>query len=339
MNTNNNLLSVCCLGYNHAKFIKENIQALWNSSYKDIEIIVVDDGSKDESGKILKELQEKSPVPMKVILQKNSGNVPQNFNKAWHLAKGKYITFMALDDVLISDKIAYAIEFLKSNKNLAFVATAVIDAIDSKGQPCPEKVPTMKLNAIKKPTVDDLLELEYSEFHTFYIQGTFFKKEIIDAVHGFDEDITGDDIVIRTKVFNYIKKHPQWSFKVLSEPLCLYRQHDSNVHSNSLRMLKIVTEYLERYWSDKPNPPILATWVVRSLRSIPKKQWIEFFTMNERAKSCWQEKEVLDLLDKPENQDKIILKIPFILTLFRRKNYVKRIRKWGIRFLGMEFYI
>ena len=267
--TENNLLSICCLGYNHAPFIEANIRAIWDSGCKDIEIIAVDDGSKDNSGEILKKLQKQSPIPMKVLLQENTGNIAHNFNVAWHEAKGKYITFMALDDVLQSDKIAEAINYLEQDEKCAFVASSVITGIDNDGNIC-NNIPSLKLNFLKNPIIDDLLELEYLEFGAFYLQGSFFRKDIVDAVGGFDEDMLGDDIVLRTKVFRYIKQHPELSFKILTCPLCSYRQHDGNIHSNHMRQIKIVTQYLGRYWPDKPIPQILLTWAKSSCQ-----HWLE----------------------------------------------------------------
>lgn len=48
------LLSICCLGYNHANFLQENLDSIVRINYKNIEVIVVDDGSADNSAGILK---------------------------------------------------------------------------------------------------------------------------------------------------------------------------------------------------------------------------------------------------------------------------------------------
>lgn len=337
MSGSNDLLSVCCLGYNHGKFITDNIEAIWNSDYKDVEIIVVDDGSKDNSGEILKDLQAKSPLPMKVILQENTGNIGYNFNVALRQAKGKYITFIALDDMLKSDAITKVMDILKSNEKMAFVASSVIEGINDFGKKC-DNVPPLKLNSISHPTVNDLLELEYAEFGGFYIQGTFFRKEVIDVVGGFDEDMTGDDIILRTKVLKYMEQNPRWTFKILAEPLCSYRKHDSNIHYNSLRQVKIVSEYLERYWPDRVNPKIFVQWVHNTLSQMPKSRWVELFGINKRALSCLAEPNILDLLTKPENQEKIILKIPLIITVKRIRNYIKKEKQIVISIFGKEFY-
>jgi len=178
MSSVKNLLSICCLGYNHEPFIKDNIEAIWNSNYNNIEIIVVDDGSKDNSSNMLRDLQKVSPYPMTVILQKNTGNVGQNFNKALNKAEGEFILFMSLDDVLCSDRIKYCIDKLIENPNLCFVASSKVSAIDQSGKSI-YTVPDLKLDKLQHPTIDDLLDLEYSEFESFYVQGSFFRKDIL----------------------------------------------------------------------------------------------------------------------------------------------------------------
>ena len=66
---NNPLISVCCVSYNHEKFITKCLESIWNQDYKNIEIIVVDDGSSDNSVNILENLKSKSPFPMTILTQ------------------------------------------------------------------------------------------------------------------------------------------------------------------------------------------------------------------------------------------------------------------------------
>ena len=77
------LISVCVLVYNHEKFIQENITAIINQSHKNIELIILDDGSTDDSLKILKELTKDIKVKCILMSQKNNGPyfVGKNFNK------------------------------------------------------------------------------------------------------------------------------------------------------------------------------------------------------------------------------------------------------------------
>lgn len=323
MNTNNDdLLSICLLGYKHATFIKDNIEAIWNSDYKNIEIIVVDDGSPDNSGEILQELAAKSPCPMNVILQENTGNIGHNFNVAWKKAKGKYITFMSLDDVLNSNTIVKVMDLLNSDKKVAFVASSIIQGIDDCGRLC-NNIPPLKLNSLSQPNINDLLELEYNEFGAFYIQGAFFRKEIVDAVNGFDEDMTGDDIILRTKVFKFMMQNPEWTFKILSEPLCFYRQHDSNVHLNSFRQIKIVSEYLERYWPNREYPEIFVAWTLGAIKKLTFSESLCFFSMNAKTASLLKNSKIQKNLIKKMQYEKNWLKYIFQKNKLKDKRVIK----------------
>ena len=100
---NNPLLSVCCVSYNHEKFIPKCLESIWNQDYKNIEIVVVDDGSSDNSVNILENLKSKSPFPMTILTQQNTGNIGKNFNRAINSAKGKFIAFISCDDFFYED--------------------------------------------------------------------------------------------------------------------------------------------------------------------------------------------------------------------------------------------
>lgn len=277
------MLSVCCVGYNHARFIEFNIQSLLAAKVPNIELIIVDDGSTDNSAQLLQKVTQNLPFPVKLILQKNTGNIGHNFNQAWRQAQGEFITFLSLDDALYPPTLTQAIDLLTQNSKLAFVVSSKITPIDDNNQVTPHAVPPLRLDTMPHPSVADLIQLEYSELGGFYIQGCFFRKEIIDAVGGFDEDMTGDDIVLRIKVLRYMQAHPEWNFQIFPTPLCYYRQHSTNIHLNSMRQIKIVTEYLQRYWPQSPDPQTLINWTLYALSQMPTEQFAQLFTMNLRA--------------------------------------------------------
>jgi alpha-1,3-rhamnosyltransferase len=61
-------VSVIIPSYNHARFVTETIEGVWNQTYRPVELVVVDDASTDESPAILKALQEESPIPVELEL-------------------------------------------------------------------------------------------------------------------------------------------------------------------------------------------------------------------------------------------------------------------------------
>ena len=90
------LISIIVPVYNAEKYIKECIDSLINQSYKNIEIILVDDGSKDSSSKICDEYAVKDNR-IKVI-HKENGGVSCARNEGIKVSKGKWITFVDADD-------------------------------------------------------------------------------------------------------------------------------------------------------------------------------------------------------------------------------------------------
>lgn len=292
MRLNKELLSICCLGYNHALFLKDTLDSIQNINYDHIEVIVVDDGSKDNSVEILQQLKDNYSFPIEIIAQENTGNIGKNLNNALRKTKGTLVTFIALDDVFHSKSILLEIEMMLNNSKLAFVASSKAVSIDKDGivdttQPTP-----LTLNTIQNPSITELLELEFSEFGSFYIQGTIFRKELIEKINAFDEDMTGDDIVLRTKLFRYLLEDQNWAFKIIQENNVFYRLHDNNIHKNNTRQLKIVTEYLGKYWADRPNPKILIDWACYMITQTPLNDALAFLNSNPRAKSLLDEVEV-----------------------------------------------
>ncbi|KRF65864.1 hypothetical protein AO825_18440 [Pectobacterium brasiliense] len=294
---NKNLLSICCLGYNHASFLAENIKSICNIDYPNIEIIAIDDGSQDNSVNLLRELSQKIPLRMEVISQENTGNIGKNFNNAYKVAKGELITFIALDDVYNPNVMLKQIEAMNNSPELAFSASSKAVSINNEGY-VNENFQALSLYSQETQNIDDLLEFEYSEFGAFYIQGSIFKKSVIDAVGGFDEDMTGDDLVLRTKVFRYIQENPHYSFLIQKDNSCFYRLHDGNVHKNTIRQLKIVTEYLERYWPERENPKTLIDWYSAYIYSEKFDVYIKSFSLNNRAAGLLKEARVISEIKK-----------------------------------------
>ncbi|WP_300386599.1 glycosyltransferase family A protein, partial [Clostridium sp.] len=254
------ILSICCLGYNHAEFLQENLDSIKRIDYPHIEVIVVDDGSTDNSVELLNRIQNNFPFELKIIAQENTGNIGKNFNNAIHIAKGELITFISLDDVFNSKAILEEIELISNDPNIAFVAAKKTVTINNDGF-INNVLPKLPIDTAKKPNLEELLEFEYSEFGAFYIQGVVFKKEVIDKIQGFDEDMTGDDIVLRTKLFKEMICSRAWDYHLINSNNVFYRLHDNNIHKNSVRQIKIVTEYLEKYWPERDDPEILIDWV------------------------------------------------------------------------------
>lgn len=109
---NNPKVSILIPLYNSEKYISDTIDSCLDQTYANIEIIIVDDGSKDSSLDIVSKY-EKKYRNIKVDIQKNSG-ASATRNRAFELSTGEYIQYLDADDLLHPDKIRLQMEVLKN---------------------------------------------------------------------------------------------------------------------------------------------------------------------------------------------------------------------------------
>ncbi|MGG8363830.1 glycosyltransferase family 2 protein, partial [Bacillus cereus] len=109
------LVSVVIPLYNTEKYIEETMQSILDQTYKNIEIVIVDDGSKDQSPSIVKNLAEKYPGQVKYVHQKNQG-VSVARNTGIENASGEYIAFLDSDDLWHPTKIEKQVESMHKNE-------------------------------------------------------------------------------------------------------------------------------------------------------------------------------------------------------------------------------
>ena len=100
---NKSLISIIVPVYNVEKYVKKCILSLVRQTYKNIEILIIDDGTKDKSIDIIRNIKDKR---IRIIHQKNGG-VSSARNNGLEHAKGEYIVFVDSDDFVAKDYIEY----------------------------------------------------------------------------------------------------------------------------------------------------------------------------------------------------------------------------------------
>jgi len=125
----NPLVSIIIPVFNGANYMREAIDSAINQTYKNIEIIVVNDGSTDETEKIAKSYGDKIRY-----IKKENGGVASALNLAIKNSKGEYISWLSHDDVYSQIKIEKQIEVLKKKKNKNTIIYSDFCEIDSEGR-------------------------------------------------------------------------------------------------------------------------------------------------------------------------------------------------------------
>lgn len=126
---NENLVSIIMPNYNTVKYIEESVLSVLNQTYKEFELIIVDDDSDDESVNLIKNMAD-SRIKL-FCLNRNKGAANAR-NVAIENASGHYIAFMDSDDIWAPEKLDKQIKFMRNN-DVSFLAT-YYDYVDFKGR-------------------------------------------------------------------------------------------------------------------------------------------------------------------------------------------------------------
>ena len=137
-------ISVVMPAYNAANYIAESIQSLINQTYSDWELIVVNDGSTDNTVEIINKFTADSRI--KLISQKNQG-VSAARNSGINASRGNYISFLDADDIFMPDNLKLKLEAMKNVPDADYVYSDIIDCDSEMKEMKVEKgVPAEKIN-------------------------------------------------------------------------------------------------------------------------------------------------------------------------------------------------
>lgn len=124
MNQNQPLVSILLPVCNSAQYLTHCLKSLLSQSYKNIEIVAIDDYSKDESLTILKSYK-KQDSRIRIYHNKKRYNLTICLNRALKRAKGSFIAFMNTSDIATSDRIKRQVNYLLSNPQAVVVGTQI----------------------------------------------------------------------------------------------------------------------------------------------------------------------------------------------------------------------
>lgn len=109
------LVSIVIGNYNYESFIKEAINSALEQTYKNVEIIVVDDGSTDSSREVIKTYGDKV-----VPVFKENGGQPSNYNAGFEKSTGEIICFLDSDDLFLPDKVERIVDVFRSSEDIGW---------------------------------------------------------------------------------------------------------------------------------------------------------------------------------------------------------------------------
>lgn len=203
------LVTVIGIAYNHAPFIKEALESLWAQSYPAIEVILMDDGSRDDSQSIIRELLADREKVHFIAHAENQGYT-QTFNEGLAMAKGDYIIDFGLDDVMLPDFISKSVAALEKAGEPHGVVFSNAEYIDAQSEVIGNHTETLlQKGMIKTVPEGDIFTMVLRRY--FICTPTMvMKRSVLDRLGGYDPDLAYED----------------FDFWVRSSRFCHYRYQD-----------------------------------------------------------------------------------------------------------------
>lgn len=232
------LISIVVPNYNHAKFLQKRLNSIINQSYKEFELILLDDNSTDNSIEILKSYKAHSNVKHLVLNNENSGSPFKQWQKGIELAQGDYVWIAESDDYSELNFLECAISTLIKGSDIFYCQS--ID-VNEKGHNIFDRVKYTKEFEPNIWNTDFTLKgLNFIREYLFYknvipnASAVVFKKALIDkttfSANLLDMKMCGD-------WFFWIKISENAKIAFVNKPLNFFRNHNkiSRNHNSILK--------------------------------------------------------------------------------------------------------
>jgi glycosyltransferase involved in cell wall biosynthesis len=228
-------ISVIISAYNASLYIEEAVMSIIEQSFKDFELLVMNDGSKDDTLEKLYEIQKKlKDDRLKIFDQTNQGLI-FSLNKLISLSKGGYILRMDADDISLAERLEKQVKFLDENKDYILAGTQAV-FIDKEGK---------EFGDFLVPKTNEEIRKKFIFHNPFIHPSVMFRKNTLSEI-------------VYKKSFKHAEDYELWSRLLflgkvanLDEVLLKYRVLDTGItKQNNFKMkfmgLKIRIIYISR---------------------------------------------------------------------------------------------
>jgi len=232
------LVSVIVITYNSANYVLETLESVKIQTYQNIELIISDDCSTDDTVAVCKAWLKKNKerfVNTKIITVKENTGIPKNCNRGLYAAKGEWVKTIAGDDALMPNCIRDNIEFVQSNADIKFCFSRMFSYRNKfKEEHLIERDDTsQEMLSIKFSELSPKLQLQVMVRRiVIYGATTFYRKEALKSIGGYDE------------TYKFIEDWPTWynwlkegeKIYYLPKVTVKYREHSQSItnHKSSI---------------------------------------------------------------------------------------------------------
>ncbi len=233
------VVSVIVPSHNSAKFLPDTIESVVNQTFTDWELLVMDDGSTDNTLDVAMEYAKKDPRIKVFSMGYNSGGPAGPRNSAMKKAKGRYLAFLDSDDLWLADKLREQVEYLEANPGYFMVYTKCI--IQRAGKILAVLPKSGRSGAIFR---DLMVHSNFIDCLTVMIRNRFENNKFF-----FDED---KKLVAVEDYDMWVQISRSESVAFLAKPSGIYRIHSSGISAGAFRNFRKCGFVIRKFAGDLP---------------------------------------------------------------------------------------
>lgn len=240
------LISIIVPIYNVEKYLNKCIESIVNQTYENIEIILIDDGSNDNSGIICDEYAKKDNRI--IVVHKENGGVSSARNKGLKIAKGEWISFVDADD-WIEQTFCQTLLNKVTQEQADIALCGYNRIIDNRIE---------KINANNQEVFlnsnEYLVKSLNPQTGFGFCHMKLIKKEVLKSI-SFNERIeVGEDALFNIQLSTYIKKavflkQPLYNYRINNQSVV--KRYDENYANKYLKSMKIIEEYIWQEYNEE----------------------------------------------------------------------------------------
>lgn len=230
------LVTVIITNYNYAEYIGLAIDSALGQSWNDIEVIVIDDGSSDESRGIIEE-RGRRDNRLRIYFQENSGQAAAT-NRGILEARGEYIAFLDADDLWYPHKLSQQLPLFE-DPSIGVVYSAA-NIIDTNGKEYAFR-PTRRLGK-EENFLHSIVRENFIPFSSAVVRrDCFIKAGLLNSQYRVCTDY---DLWLRLGKF--------YNFDAIEQPLIAYRARPDSLSGNPVEMFRVAREITEIFYMQNP---------------------------------------------------------------------------------------
>ncbi len=245
-----------------------------------IEVLILDDGSTDDTPNVGRRLQERYGDRVTYIWQENTGHIPRNLNTLASLATGELLLLFAGDDAFPEgwDASARMAQFADDPALALSLCQGQGITADGELEDALRQSAAV-MDALSGLTSAQILHdfLERQPFQLF-MQGAIVRRSVYDDIGGYNEDLAADDTAMALRLFRAMVAQGL-THRVETDVCFLYRRHGNNLHKNHQRALSSKLEFYSAEISPEHHPRF-AKKLLYNLEGLP---WRVLWSRDVRA--------------------------------------------------------